>query len=99
MTTPDNGPDGRLRGGASQGDGCRAVPLNLLISGVARKPSGKKITTQVLEGGLQGPHQSPFALNRSHLGSLQLCSHHLESLVTTVVVPGFFGVLLSGSVT
>jgi hypothetical protein len=30
LTTPDNGPEGRLRGGASQGDGCRAVPLNLL---------------------------------------------------------------------
>jgi hypothetical protein len=30
LTAPDNGPEGRLRGGASQGDGCRAVPLNLL---------------------------------------------------------------------
>jgi hypothetical protein len=54
MTTPDDGPEGRLRVGASQGDGCRAVPLNLLILGVARKPSGKKITTQVLEGGPTG---------------------------------------------
>jgi hypothetical protein len=30
FTTPDNGPEGRMHGGASQGDGCRAVPLNLL---------------------------------------------------------------------
>jgi hypothetical protein len=30
MTTPDNGPEGRMPGGASQCDGCRAVPLNLL---------------------------------------------------------------------
>jgi hypothetical protein len=54
MTTPDNGPVGRLRGGASHGDGSRAVPLNLLISGETRKPSGKKITTQGLEGGPTG---------------------------------------------
>jgi hypothetical protein len=30
LAAPDNGPEGRLWGGASQGDGCRAVPLNLL---------------------------------------------------------------------
>jgi hypothetical protein len=30
LTAPDNGPEGRLQGGASQGDGCRDVPLNLL---------------------------------------------------------------------
>jgi hypothetical protein len=30
MTAPDNGPEGLMRDGASQCDGCRAVPLNLL---------------------------------------------------------------------
>jgi hypothetical protein len=40
LTTPDNGPEGRLSGGASQGDGCRAVPLNAAELGGTRKPFG-----------------------------------------------------------
>jgi hypothetical protein len=56
------------------------VPFNAAESGVTRKPfrtiafKEKDYDSGLEEGGLLGPHQSPFALNRSHLASLQLRS-------------------------
>jgi hypothetical protein len=84
LAAPDNGPEGRLRGGACQEpigcDGCHAVPFNAAELGVTRKPfrtiafKEKDYDPGLGEGGLLGPHQSPFALNRSHIASLQLRS-------------------------
>jgi hypothetical protein len=93
MTTPDNGPEAWLRVGASQGDGCRAVPLNLLNLPVGRNlRRGKDYELRFWKGDYW-PHTYPFALSRPPVGSLQLCSPRLDSSLSVV---DSFGVTLSG---
>jgi hypothetical protein len=52
-------PLGRVAGRCSQGDGCRAVPLNPLIRCVTRKPPREKDYDLGLRNGDHMPHTYP----------------------------------------
>jgi hypothetical protein len=57
------------------GDGCHAVPLNAADSGVVRNlRGGKRLRLRFWKGFVE-KHAYPFALNRPHIASFQLCSN------------------------
>jgi hypothetical protein len=66
-------------GCASQGDGCRSVPLNAAESpGGENLRGGKRLRLRFWKSALE-THTYPLALNRPLIASLQLCSHFVFS--------------------
>jgi hypothetical protein len=104
LTAPDNGPEGLLRFGACQCDGCRGMPLNPLNLPVGRNLRGGKRSRLRFRKGCLVQHTYPFSLNRPRpVGSLQLCSllvlvFALSLVVWEPVAPWLVGVHLQALV-